>query len=271
MIAFFNSFFTFAINSYIEMRFFLVFVVAITFFSSCTINKNVMFKTDQDYVFDQPDSLTKDYRISPNDILMIRVFANDGASIINATASEENRGVTSLQNSALTYMIDPEGKVKLPEVGEVELAGRTIEEAETFLELEYDEFHNDSFTQIRVMNNRIIVFPGSGGDAQVITLQNNNTTVIEALARAGGIADRGDASKVKLIRSTDEGDKIFGMDLSTIDGIQFAQMTVQANDIIYVEPVPEIASEVFKDVLPYVEIITSIALVWAVLANSFAN
>ena len=193
--------------------------------SSCTINRNVMFKTDQDFVFDTPDSINAEYVIAPNDILMIRVFSNNGALLINTTASDQNTGQRNLQNQVISYTVQPDGKVKLPEVGEIELAGKTIIEAQMALEDEYDTYHVDSYALVSVLNNRIVVFPGSGGDALVITLTNNNVSVIEALALAGGITDRGDASKVKLIRKQGTAEeKIFHMDLSTIEGIQYAEM-----------------------------------------------
>jgi polysaccharide export outer membrane protein len=114
----------------------------------------------------------------------------------------------------------------------------------------------------------VIVFPGSGGDARVIPLMNNNTTVIEALALAGGISGRGNASKVKLIRRIPGTEPdVYLMDLSTIEGIQYAGMSVQANDILYVEPVPEIAGEVLRDLSPFVTIVTSLALLYGVIGG----
>ena len=46
---------------------------------------------------------------------------------------------------------------------------------------------------------------------------------------------------------------------------------VQANDIIYVEPVPDIAREVFEDVSPVVQIISGLAVIYAVLTNAFGQ
>jgi polysaccharide export outer membrane protein len=121
---------------------------------------------------------------------------------------------------------------------------------------------------VRVLNNRVLVFPGASGSAVVITLQNMNTTLIEALALAGGVSGRGDAAKVKLIRRTDEGNKVYFMDLSTIAGLRDAQTIVQANDIIYVEPVPEIAREVLNDISPVASIFSSLSVFWAVLLST---
>jgi polysaccharide biosynthesis/export protein len=58
---------------------------------------------------------------------------------------------------------------------------------------------------------------------------------------------------------------VYLMDLSTIEGIQYAEMIVQANDIIYVEPVPDIANELWKDITPVVSLISGLALIYAIL------
>jgi polysaccharide biosynthesis/export protein len=101
----------------------------------------------------------------------------------------------------------------------------------------------------------------------VIPMTNNNINVIEALALAGGLSDRANASKVKLIRKVNGKSEVYLMDLSTIEGIKYAGMIVQAGDIIYVEPTPEIATEVMRDVSPYITVISGLAFVWAVLSR----
>lgn len=238
--------------------------------ASCTINKNIMFKTDQDYVYDVPsDSVDADYVISANDFINLRLFTNKGAKLIESTASPaENQRF--FQFIDVNYLVEADGTVELPEIGTVDLAGLSVREAQDKLEGLYTEMYNDPYVIIRVTNNRVIVFPGQGGDARVIPIVNNNTTVIEALALAGGVAQRGNASRIKLIRrNAGEEPEIYKMDLSTIEGIQYANMVVQSNDIVYVEPVPEIATEVLRDLAPFVTLISSLALIYGILGGNF--
>lgn len=229
-----------------------------------------MFKTDRDFVFDQPDSTDRDssYRLAPNDIFTLDLYSNKGARLLEVTTLSGNQLSNASQRvNIIDYYIEQDGTAELPELGSVEMAGKTIFEAQDYLESRYKALYNEPFAIVRVINNRVIVYPGGGGDAAVIQLSNNNTNVIEALALAGGIADRGNASKVKLFRFNRENKDydIFLMDLSTIAGINYATMPVQANDVIYVEPVPEIAREILQDISPVVSIVSSIALIFAVL------
>jgi polysaccharide export outer membrane protein len=111
------------------------------------------------------------------------------------------------------------------------------------------------------------VFPGEAGQASVITLENQNTTVLEALALAGGVRSRGIASKVKLIRTTSEGRDVFLLDLSTIEGVKDASLIVQANDIIYVSSTPDLASGFLNEITPIVSITSSLSLLYAVFVG----
>lgn len=237
---------------------------------SCTINRNVMFRTDHDYAFNTPaDSLlNEEYRVNVNDLLLVRLFANGGAAMLDITAgTKDSRQFASFPNT--TYLVERDGYVELPEIGEVMVVGMTLNEAERHIESLYEDFYNYPFAIIEVVNKRVIVFPGNGGTAAVVPLTNRNTTVIECLAQAGGVTLRGNARKIKLIRTSHNKNEVFLMDLSTIEGIKYANMLVQANDVIYVEPVPEIASEVLKDVAPFVTLVSGVALIYAILIGTF--
>ena len=147
--------------------------------------------------------------------------------------------------------------MELPEVGKVSLGGLTLDEAESTIEQVYSKDYVDPYVLLQVVNNRVLVFPGEAGQATVITLENQNTSVIEALAQAGGIRQRGRSKEVKLIRQRGEDNLVYLMDLSTLDGLEAARTIVQANDIIYVESNPQVVREVLSDVSPVAQLITT--------------
>ena len=160
--------------------------------------------------------------------------------------------------------------MELPEVGAVQLAGLTLDEAERKIEDAYEAEYVEPYALLRVVNNRVLVFPGEAGQAAVITLENQNTTVIEVLAQAGGIRARGRSKRIKLIRQKGDEDLVFLMDLSTVDGLEAARTVVQANDIIYVESNPQIVREALADVSPLAQMITTVSslfLTYQVLSN----
>lgn len=239
--------------------FILLFVL---FFSSCKVfRSNLMLKTPTDFAYDQlQDSVTKQsYKIEVNDLVQVRIFSNDGFKIINIENVTGNYARIDLD-----YLVEQDGRVKLPLVGKVALSGLTIAEAETFLQNIYNDFYVNPFVSVKVVNKRVIIFPGNGGKAQVINLQNNNTTVIETIALGGGIQEDGKAYKVKLIRNDGKNKpKVYLMDLSKIEGIAMGNTVVMANDIIYVEPRYRFAKTLIGEVTPLISLLTSTFLLYS--------
>ena len=237
--------------------------------AGCTVNQDLMFRTGSDFEF-APLSETKQeaYRLAPNDRLQLQLFSNRGQRLMAMTAGSEeaSQGINLLQQqqqrAMFTYRVELDGTVELPEVGPVKLAGLTLDEAERAIEEAYEAEYVDPYALLQVVNNRVLVFPGEAGQATVITLQNQNTTVIEVLAQAGGVRQRGRSSQIKLIRQKGEDNLVFEMDLSTVEGLEASRTIVQANDIIYVESNPQRVREVLTDVSPLAQLLTTFSSLW---------
>ena len=236
--------------------------------AGCTVNQDLMFRTDRDFVFDEW-SKAKDeaYSLAPNDRLQLQLYSNNGQRLMAMTAGslEDGRANNLMQNQQrglFSYRVEPDGTVDLPEVGSLRLQGLTLEEAEVAIEEAYESEYVDPYAMLQVVNNRVLVFPGEAGQATVITLQNQNTSVIEALAQAGGIRQRGRSKEVKLIRQQGDDNLIYSMDLSTVNGMNEARRIVQANDILYVESNPQVVREVLTDVSPVAQLVTTFTSLW---------
>lgn len=246
----------------------LLFLTLALTFSSCNINPSVMFKVPKDYNYAVDQTIGNvEYRIAPNDIIGFAIYTNDGFKLVDLTTSAESvisrvQSGSGNQNASTQFLVEPDGMVKLPIIGKVKLMGLTVREAEKQLEQQYATFYNKPFVMIRVTNRRVLVFPGTGGAGRVVNLDNENTTLVEALALAGGITTTGKAWKVKLIRGDLRNPKVMLIDLSTIEGVKNSNMLLQANDIIYVEPVPRFSQEILAQIAPIVSIITSVALIY---------
>ncbi len=243
---------------------YLFFIVFIAFVSSCRyFQPSVMFKTPKGFSFDQfIDSVQKDYIIRKNDILTFRVFSNDGFKVLEMTQNMSGGGVQNNSQQLIQYSVESNGMVKFPVIGRQKIEGLSIREAEKFLEQKYTEFYNSPFVDLRVTNKRVIIFPGNEGTAKVLPLQNENTTLIEALAMSGGISNTGKAWKVKLIRGDLKNPTIYLFDLSKIESIKDAGMYLQANDIIYVEPTFYVAKELVEELAPILTILTTVLTIF---------
>jgi polysaccharide export outer membrane protein len=155
--------------------------------------------------------------------------------------------------------------VNLPIINRVNLIGKTIREAEFFLEDKYEETFIDPFVLLNVSNRRVTIFPGDGGSGRVITLENNNIKLLEALALAGGLSATGRAKSIKLIRGDLSNPQVYKINLSRIENINQANIILQANDIIYVEPVGVTTRQVLSEIAPILGLVTSLLTLYVVL------
>jgi polysaccharide export outer membrane protein len=245
------------------MRYLLYLLFPVVFLSSCKIfRSNLMLKTSRDFNYDKlVDSLSRlDYRIATNDAIVYRLFTNNGFKLINL-ATEAN----SVLRNDIDVIVESDGMIKMPLLGRIHIAGMTIKEAEKLLEEKYSELYIDPFVTLRITNKRVIIFPGNGGQARVLPLANNNTSVMEAIASAGGILEDGKAFKVKLIRPNPDPTKpafVYLMDLSRINGLADARSIVQAGDIIYVEPRYRPLLTFSREIAPLITLITSALILY---------
>ena len=244
------------------MRYLFILLAFCVLNSSCRfMRSNLMLKTPKNFKYDElVDSLSqRDYRVAPNDEILYFVFANDGFKLIDLATQ-----VNSSFRASINTIVESDGNIKMPLLGRVYVEGLTLKELQILLEEKYAEYYVRPYVEVRVSNKRVIVFPGAGGAAKVLPLTNNNTTVMEALAAAGGIVEDGKAYKVKLIRNNPKpGGKplVHLMDLSKIDGLSAANTKVQANDIIYVEPRYKPLATFNQNVLPLVTTLTGLVLI----------
>jgi polysaccharide export outer membrane protein len=244
-------------------------LVLSTMITGCTVNRDIMFKTPTSQIYDQiPDTTSREMVIHANDIIQFRLFANDGFKMIDLVSEGGGREAQWMNRMLFNYTVEHDGQVKLPLLGRIPIGGRSIRQAELDLEQMYSQYYNRPFAQVLIVNRRVVVFPGGGGDARIVQLENNNMTMLEVLGVAGGINRRGDARRVKLFRVDNEGKRrVYQFDLSTIDGLKYADIVMQGDDVVYVEPTPELARELLQDLNPVVTLLTSIVLVIGVVRS----
>src|SRR5690554_4955722 len=124
------------------MRYVLFWLSMAFLLGSCTVNKDVLFKTPTDYVFDEiPDSSSAETRITPNNILTLYFYTGNGHLMIEsglgstALTSGSSQTNTSMNiRNQITYLVEMDGTAKLPVIGRVQLAGLSLREAEAKLE-----------------------------------------------------------------------------------------------------------------------------------------
>lgn len=245
------------------LKLFLLLLI-VSSISSCKIlNSSMMLRTPRNYQYSEVknDTIKELYKLSVNDKISFRLYANDGFKLLDLSSAGVNEGgQTNMRQGAnsATYDVEYDGMVKLPILGRQKVAGMTLREFEFYLQDKYSEYYNKPYAMVEITNRRVTIFPGGESSAKVLGLVNENTTLFEALAFAGGISSTGKAYRVKLIRGDISNPKVYLFDLSTLESAKNSGIILQANDIIYVEPRYFYAKNISQEITPYLGLISTL-------------
>ncbi|MEG1839394.1 MAG: polysaccharide biosynthesis/export family protein, partial [Bacteroidaceae bacterium] len=144
---------------------------------------------------------------------------------------------TTTQPILQTYLVDNNGNIMFPILGELHLGGLTKSEAEAYIINRLKpSFKEAPIVNVRLVNYKISVL-GEVQNPNTFTVANEKINIFEALALAGDMTIYGKREKVKLLREDSEGRKnIVELDLNRSDVVNSPYFYLQQNDVVYVEP-----------------------------------
>lgn len=220
-------------------------IVMLFLLASCQSYKKVPYIQDVNVVNKavQQEGLY-DAKIMPKDLLTIVVSCTSPelAAPFNLTvASPTNLATTNLMTTTQPilqpYLVDNEGKISFPVLGELKLGGLTKREAEQLVKERLKPYiKEDPIVTVRMVNYKISVI-GEVTRPGTFTISNEKVNLLEALAMAGDMTVYGLRDNVKLIREDANGkQQIISLDLNKAETILSPYYWLQQNDIIYVTP-----------------------------------
>ncbi len=223
----------------------ILLVLSMTTLSSCKLfYPNQMFKQKDYQYFEFATKQLNEYTIESGNQLSVQVYSRDGFKLIDVLGGGESGGGLSTGGvGTVTYMVNHEGFAKLPILGDFYVKGYSHKELETMLAQKLSSIIVEPYVIVKVVNRRVFLF--KGGSGSVIGLNETPTSLIEILAKSGGLDRSMKAYSIKIIRGNIKNPQVQIVDLSTIEGLQKAELTLQPNDIIYVAN----RKRVFRDVI----------------------
>ena len=186
-----------------------------------------------------------DAKIMPKDLLTIVVSCTNPELAIpfNLTVAS-NAGIAVSTSSYVTtqpvlqpYLVDNEGNINFPVLGELKLGGLTKREAEQLIIDKLKPYMKETpIVTVRMVNYKISVI-GEVTRPGTFTISNEKVNLLEALAMAGDMTVYGLRDNVKLIREDANGkQQIVTLDLNNAETILSPYYWLQQNDIVYVTP-----------------------------------
>lgn len=286
-------------NTILFLKFICSLVILSSLFSCAGYQNNILFRTGEDFdntAFDKVQAeAEQNYRLAPFDYITIQIFTNDGEIMIDPTgefseeveegagklARNQNQFESDLSGIPATtnvnigggmmggmlrrYLIQETGFAVLPMVGKVKLSGLTLYQADSLLAEKFSAFYEKPYVITRYINKRVMVMGAMGN--KIITLTNENMTLLEVLTLAGDFDNNTRANKIRLIRNANTGNPVMkNIDLSTWQGLKNAELIIQPNDVVYVEPRRRVGSEFLADFAQVASAIgSSVTLILTVL------
>ena len=129
----------------------------------------------------------KDYRLGPEDVLEVTVWKNEALSKV--------------------VTVRPDGMISLPLIGDVKASGLTADELSRKIAERLKEYKDSPQVSVAVkeVNSYYVYIVGEVNKPGKIPLKSH-TTVLQAIALAGGFTQYASKSNMALVRMTQNGD-----------------------------------------------------------------
>jgi polysaccharide export outer membrane protein len=208
---------------------------------SCTSYKNVPYYQDlkNNPVTTVAVNNGSKYTIRSGDILGINVSSRnpESAAVFNYNLARVNGNNynTSPENPVIGYLVNDKGVIHLPLVGEFEVGGLSTDQVTEKLTAALQTYLKDPVVNIRIVNFKVYVY-GDVLRPNVYTIQDDHTTITQALTMAGDLNVTALRKKVLLVRKEGAELKYVYLDLTSSKIFNSPYFYLKNNDEIYVSP-----------------------------------
>jgi polysaccharide export outer membrane protein len=216
-----------------------LFVLCMILMSSCVPKKKILYLQDIDSSL-TTNELNYKSLIKKDDILRITVTSENMELVqpfnqfINSTNQGSLNGVG--QSQLFGYLVDNNGEIVFPLLGNIEAAGKTREEMTGFLQsLLREKFVKDAVVDVRIVNFKVTVL-GEVNRPGTFNLDYNRITLLQVIGQAGDLTIYGNRKNITILRDVDGVQTSHRVDLTNSDFIDSEFYYLQQNDVVVVEP-----------------------------------
>lgn len=211
-----------------------------------------------------PEELTIPFthKIQPDDKISLSIWNNEDLSI---------GSIFGIYNSNEVYgkwiLVDENGEVSLPLLGNVFIAGLTTTEAAAQLQTAYSKDIKSPVIVVRVLNREITI-TGEVNEPGNVILDKEKTTLSEVLGNAQGFTDYARLKKVTLTRRDQDSIQVFPLDLKKMGAYDLSRIYVRRGDCIHI---PDKAGKRIERklplLIPFASLMTGIGVLISVSNN----
>ena len=210
------------------------------FFTACTSTKKIIYLQDVVPLKQQEIEQKYEVMIHGDDLLAIMVNSRDPELALPFNmpmVSYQLGSNTGGQQRVLGYLVDTNGNIDFPILGEIHVEGLTRMQLTELIKnkLIEGDLIKDPIVTVQFLNFKISVM-GEVGRPGSFTISGDRITLLEALSMAGDLTIYGRRDRVGVIRENNGKRTILFHDLRSADIFNSPCYYLQQNDIVYVEP-----------------------------------
>jgi len=225
-----------------KLLFFIVLTLQLT---SCITTHQINYlQPAKNFIPAYKDTFSyQDYLLKEGDRLFIQVYSMDEKTnvLFNGSGNSSSRMLSvSGSNDNLdlfTYIIQTNGSIDFPIIGEVKVIGKTIRETKEILETAIKPVLNINSVDVRMVSRSFSII-GSGKSGR-FPFPREKVNIYQALALAGDFGLYSDRSKIRILRVTGKGNQIKTFDIRSIDIINSEYYYLEPDDVIFLQPMKE--------------------------------
>jgi len=177
--------------------------------------------------------------LKTGDILNIIVFSSapENAVPFNLPIINTNirAGYTNGIASNPGYLINNNGTIDFPIIGEISLINLTTTEASNLIKSKLLNYISEPIVNIHIDNFKITIL-GEVRNPGTFQIPNERITILEALGQAGDLTKNGIRKEILLIRDENGQKKEIKIDLTNNSILNSEYYYLTQNDVIYVKP-----------------------------------
>ena len=211
-------------------------------FSSCSAPKDITYFQGLKNLEEVTTSNDVSAIYKPQDIISIIVSASDPETAmpfnkVPTSVSSDNDGLTTstLSSKVSKYLIDSNGMIEFPVIGELKISGLTNSEVKKIIKSKLKTYINNPIVSVKLENFKVTVL-GEVNKPGPFMVNNERITLIEAIGLAGDLSIQGKRTNITVIRASNNKQTVYKVDLTSKDVFNSPVYYLVQNDIVYVEP-----------------------------------
>jgi len=202
-------------------------ILCIELVLSCAPAKNQTYLYNAEPTRPAHEEVLSDYRLQPGDVIRIEVVSLTAKEFDIFKDESVNQNNGNIDPILTGYIVDSNGYISLPFVGDILVQRLTVREVREKLNEILSEYLESPVANVRLISFNFTVIGEVIRQGRYDTF-NDQINILDALATAGGVTEFANFKSVKLIRTEDG--------VSTMHYLNLLDGDLQGSDYFYIKP-----------------------------------